>query len=275
MNDHTAHALLERWTPDDLTAIYAEVAPSVTAQLAPHDVPGWFDELSGRADALASPIRSLEEIVHKGTLAAHLRDALTATRYGGAMPGSVPAPARFVSAFTPVQLSNDSMSVHLLKLQPVNHGDDPERDAHIAEYQRSVALLPEFTALVADIALEVLADRERAWQAFLHLRALDAARREHERREAAAEHERQRLAAEQCPVCLAHDPRHIGSIAVRALLPAIEIVREGVAAIRSCAACWSIASAAHVQRLVGEPVDGNKRLTRGDAVARALDTESR
>lgn len=259
----------ELWIPQDLAALYAELAPSVRESLNPLDASGWYDDLAGRSAFGSAPGAPLTETVRRGTLAAHLRDAFAASRYGGTMPGSVPAPAAGVVAFSPAINRTGAESQWLQTLKPVLPGDSPERDAARQRHSEDQARVPEFVAAVRDAALDVLTDRERAWEAHVHLATLDAARREQRRRQDADEAEQRRLAVQQCPVCLQSDPSHIGPILLRALVPGIVHVLDGVPALRSCAACWNIAADEHLARLADERVGAGKD-TRRQIVARHL-----
>lgn len=260
----------ELWTPPGLAALYAELAPSVLEQQHPLDAaPAWYDDLAGRTAFGSAPGAALADTVRRGTLAAHLREMLTATRYGGVQPGTVAAPAAAVAAYRPAQKPDGTESRWLQELKPVMPGDSAERDAARQLHRENHALVPEFVAAVQGIAIEVLSDRDRAWDAHVHIVTLDAARREHARRQQAEEAERQRLAVQQCPVCGESDPARIGPIAVRALVPGVAHVTEGVPSLRSCAACWNVATAEHLDRLAGERV-GPGRETRRQKVARHL-----
>lgn len=236
----------ELWTPPHLAAIYAEVAPAARAALHPLAAqPGWYDDLAGRNSLGSSSRAPLADTVMRGTLAAHLRDALTATQYGGATPGAVDPPPLQMTVYAPLQLSDGTQSRSVMQNQPAHR----EREEWMQRYKEDQARVPEFVGAVRDTAVEVLSDRERAWEVHVHLTTLDAARREHESQQRAAEAERARLARDQCPICEESDPLSIGPIALRALVPGINHIIEGTPALRSCAVCWNIAAEEHLTKL--------------------------
>lgn len=267
--DTRAAARPELWVPDNLAGLFCDMQAGLRTAYDPlRATPGWFEGLSGGA-ALGSPTGApLAEVVRRGSLAAHLRDAFTTTHFGGSRPGSVRPPlSRQVSA--PVPLKRGGESVALTQLKQVGPGH-PEFDAERTAYYADQARVPEFIAIVEETALDVLNDRARAWEAHVHLAILAEVRREHSRRAAAQEAEAHRLAVQQCPVCLAHDTQRIGPVALRALLPGLEHVFEDTPSLRSCLACWNVATVAHVAGLSSEIVDDAHQLDRGAVVSRSL-----
>lgn len=242
----TEHA--ELWLPSDLSDVYAELAPTVRQRLTPLDAEaGWFDALAGWTEF--NRHKSLADVAGAGPLGLHLRAMLIATRYDGSEPGSVPPPPQIEMKMRPLRHASGEVSSMFERLEQVLPGESPERDAQRAAHLKSVRARPEFLESARELALEVLADRQRAWAAHVHLAVIAEARRVLDVRTAAWEAEQARLAVQQCPECLESDPLTIGSIALRPLLPGAIHVYEGVPSLRSCLACWNVASTLHVAQL--------------------------
>lgn len=128
-------------------------------------------------------------------------------------------------------------------------------------YRAAQEAIPEFEQKYEELAREIEAAPERAWNLFLHRQALAGATYEQGRRRDAEDRERDRLAMDQCPVCLESDRSVIGVVTVRRLLP------DTAEFYRSCWACHVVQIAAYVDRWGSAKVTAGK--TRRDALAAA------
>lgn len=242
---------LELWTPPQLTAIYDEIAPSIREAVTIVTAVDWFARLTGAEDPLSAPANRLR----RSPLAAHVRDALTHTRYGGVRPGEVGYPAQVVEYEHARTLSGAAVSGVLVP--------GPGRIVGAAARKWSVEHAQEFESEAMSIVRDVVADHQRAWGAFLHLAVIAEARDEVERRDDAARREASMRAMLECPLCHTIDRERHGEVTHRTLLPSW---RNGggdnprIQSVRSCEACWREISDQHFAQLARErTADGSTR----------------
>jgi len=224
----------ELWVPDALAGIFPDVLASIretVSPLAPENR-DWPDEV-------------------RGWLRGHVRAALSNTKHGGIVPGAIMRPP-LGTVLAPVQLSDGEESTFLRQWErETDETMTPEKKEEWAAYRYSEQHRETFADEVDDVVDQVLSSNERTWEAYLHKLALDESARRRKQARDAEQRERQRLALHQCPVCGADDPRKVGPIEHRPLLGWAPYGVE-VDKLRSCLACWHVASAAHFARLSAE-----------------------
>lgn len=185
---------LELWVPDRLAAEFKPAHTLVSASVTPLTHRNWADGL-------------------ESTLSEHVGAALAAIQYGGVRPGRRPYPNVPVSGSTlravpPTRTGIGERStldgIGLMKW--VEEGPSDAVNEAIRAWREDQMRVPEFEAQVEAVCAAVLADPDRAWVAYLHLRAIDAAEVEVSARERAASELRRRESAETCPICMEFNP---------------------------------------------------------------------
>lgn len=247
----TPEGNLELWTPPELTAICDEIAPSIREVVTIVTAVDWFTRLTGAGDPFSTPANRLR----RSPLAAHVRDALTHTRYGGVRPGEVSYPAQVVEYEPARALSGAVIAGALVP--------GPARIVGTAARKWSEDHAADFESEAMTIVHEVVDDHQRAWAAFLHLAVIAEARAEVVRRDDAARREADARAMLECPLCRTVDRERHGEVSLRTLLPSW---RNGgtdsprIRSVRSCEACWREISDQHFAQLARErTADGSTR----------------
>lgn len=239
----TLESNLELWTPPELTTIYDELGPGIREAVTIMTAGDWFGRLTGSGDVLSTP----ETRLHRSPLAAHVREALTHTRYGGVRPGTVGYPAKVVDYEPARSLSGGTVAGVLVP--------GPDRVVGSAARKWSEDHADEFESEAMSVVRDVVDDHQRAWAAFLHLTVIAEARVEVERRAEASQREADMRRMLECPLCHTVDRERHGEVTHRTLLPSWKNGggdNPRIRSVRSCEACWREISDQHFTELARE-----------------------
>lgn len=240
------------WVPENLEEFYPagrEAALSFSPMEAAHR--DWFDNLEN------------------GMLRDNLRAMIAVTKHDGITPGSIGKPG---SAFYEVPMEGRSGPSQFFRTWvPETSGNmTPERMEEWDKYRHSRDHAEQFYAEVAALTEEIMRSPELAWKAYQHVSAIRIAANALATKQRADTQERVRLERDLCSVCGSSDRITIGEVKTRFLLPGRGEVKweHRPAKLRSCLACWNVASIVHVNALADTECAGGA--TRAELVTAAL-----
>lgn len=170
---------------------------------------------------------------------------LAARKHHGLTPGSIPRPLSLgmVSSSTASLTGRQQWGATEEDFSTVSQ---KQREAY--EYSERHAV--EFSAEVDALVSAEIDSPSRAWEAYLHVEAIELAAGQYDRRRAIDENGRRRRAAGECPICKDHETGIIGRVVMRRVLDGAEpgYNHDGAVTLRSCYLCWVYANDAYLAK---------------------------